>query len=221
MNFLQLVQRACRECGISSDNLLTIVGQTGEARRMVEWVNSAYTDILASQQDWGFLRTSASWATIAGQATYTPTEAGTSNFGSWIRNSFRCYNTAAGVNSEIQLGYMDYDYWRDVYQYGSNRTTTSQPTVVTITPARAIGLGPVPAVGYTITGDYFTKPVEMSGDTGAHVIPSQHELAIVYRAMMSYGAYESATEVYQRGELEYKKIMTRLRNEYLPEVTLG
>lgn len=221
MNYLQLVQRVCDECGVSRTNLTTVAGQTGEARRMVNWTQSAYTDILRAHRDWGFLRASTSFTTTAGQASYTPVEAGTTNFGMWVRDSFRNYPTATGTDAEIFMEFMDYENWRDIYQFGSNRTATSQPYHFTITPAKAIGLGPVPTADYTVTADYFTKPVELSNDTSAHVIPDQYEMVIVYRAMMSYGAFEAASEVYERGKAEYKALLTALRNDYLPEFCMG
>ena len=46
-------------------------------------------------------------------------------------------------------------------------------------------------------------------------------MAIVYRAMMMYGAFESANEVYDRGETEFGKIMRRMADQRLPEVTFG
>ena len=45
--------------------------------------------------------------------------------------------------------------------------------------------------------------------------------ALVYQAMMQYGAYESAPEVYNRGEKEYDKLMQRLELQRLPDVRFG
>ena len=36
---------------------------------------------------------------------------------------------------------------------------------------------------------------------------------------MSYGAYESAPEVYQRGDLEFGKLMRRMTADRIPETT--
>lgn len=188
---------------------------------MVEWFNSAWMDIQGYHQDWGWLRTSTSFVCVAGQATYTPAQAGTTNFGMWERCSFRNYPTATGTDAEIRMDFMDYDMWRDIYQFGSNRTATSQPYHFTITPAKAIGLGPVPTGDYTVTADYFTLPTELSANTDTPSLPTQYHMAIVYRAMMMYGAFESATEVYQRGELEFKRLLRRMENDYMPEIVFG
>ncbi len=218
MNFLQLAKRLCRECGVSSDNMTTVVGQSGEALRMIEWANAAYLDILGAHQDWGFLRTSTSFTTVAAQASYTPAQAGTTNFGKWICDSFRNYPTATGTSAEIEMDEIEYEVWRARYQFGSSRTSYSQPSEFCITPAKAIGLGPVPPAGYTVTADYFTCPVEMTvADASTHVIPTHYELIIIYRAMMMYGEFESAPEVFSKGEREYKRLMRRMEADYLPE----
>ena len=46
-------------------------------------------------------------------------------------------------------------------------------------------------------------------------------MMIVYRAMMFYGGYESAPEVYQRGEAEFKRLMSRLDIDQLPTLVSG
>lgn len=225
MNFLQGVQRLCRECGVG--NVTTTVGQSGEARRMVDWYNTAWMDIQGSRRDWGWMRTSASFVTVAGQATYAiGTAAGevgvsAATFGSWVKDSFRSYLTATGTSAETFMDYIPYDDWRNLYQFGSARTSTAQPTEFTVLPNKSIGLGSVPLVGYTVTGDYFTCPTEMSADADIPTLPVHYHMAIVYRAMMMYGAFESAQEVYQRGELEHKKIMRRVENDRLPTISLG
>lgn len=221
MTYLQIVQRFCRESGLAN-TISAVTGQSGEALRMCEWANSAWMDIQGYHQDWGWLRTSTSFVCVDGQASYTPAQAGTTNFGMWVRDSFRNYPTATGTDAEIRMEFMDYEMWRDLYQFGSNRTATSQPKYFTILPAnKAIGLGPVPTADYTVTADYFTLPTELEASSDTPSLPTQYHMAIVYRAMMMYGAYEAAPEVYQRGELEFKRLLRRLENDYMPEVTLG
>jgi hypothetical protein len=216
MNYLELCQRMRQECGISGTGPSTVVNQTGNLKRIVDWVNTAWIDIQTAHQDWDWMRTSASFPTVASQATYAlGTGTGTvgvsvATFGKWDRDTFRNYDTSVGTDSEVFMGFVHYDTWRDVYFYGALRTTTTRPIDMSITPAKAIALGPPPLVGYTITGDYFTAPLDMTADADIPALPAQFQMAIIYRAMMSYGAYEAAPEVYQRGELEFGKLMRRM-----------
>ena len=227
MNYLELCQRMRQECGISGTGPSTVVNQTGNLKRIVDWVNTAWIDIQTSHQDWDWMRTSASFPTVASQATYAlGTGTGTvgvsvATFGKWDRDTFRNYDTSVGTDSEVFMGFVHYDTWRDVYFYGAQRTTTTRPVDMSITPAKAIALGPPPLAGYTITGDYFTAPLDMTADADIPALPAQFQMAIIYRAMMSYGAYEAAPEVYQRGELEFGKLMRRMTVDRIPETIWG
>lgn|SRR5574340_323564 len=224
MNFLQLVQRLHSDCGGTGTGPTTVVGQTGEFARLVNWTNAAWMDIQQAHQDWNWLRTSLTpFATVAGQTTYSPTAAPMSltDFGAWDRDSFRVYETASGISSETPLTYRPYDLWRDTYLIGALRSTTSRPDVVTVCPDNSLGFGPITAAGYSIVGDYFKLPTEMSANADIPILPTQYHLAIVYRAMMFYGRYYGAPEVYQAGELEFTKMMRRMTNDRMPDVLLG
>ncbi len=216
MNFLQLANRLKLECGVSGNDMTTVISQPAEFNRLVTWINAAWLDIQSMREDWQWMRASATFNTVTGKSTYSIADTGVSNFGSWYRDTFRNYVTATGLSSEMTMDYVDYEYWRDTYLFGANRNTTSQPNVITITPDKSIGLGPVPIIGYTVTGDYFKVATSLALDTDTPLLPAQFHMAIVYRAMMSYGAYEAASEVYQRGESEFSKQMRRAMYNQLP-----
>lgn len=227
MNYLALCQRLRSECGITGTGPTTVVGQTGELGRLVTWVNDAWRDIQTAHPEWEWLRASASFTTVASQATYAlGSGAGTTGvtaatFGAWARYTGRTYVTSVGTNSESFISFMPYEDWRNNYQFGATRAATSRPVDFTILPDRSIGLGPVPIAGYTVTLDYYTAPVDLALDADIPAMPAQYHMAIVYKAMMAYGAYESAPEVYQRGEVEFAKLMARMTADRLPEVFWG
>lgn len=169
------------------------------------------------------MRYSMSFPTIAGQAAYTLAEiestgVGFTNFGNWDKTTFRQYTTSVGTSSEIFMDWISYDTWRDVYQYGANRVTQTQPTQFTVTPALGIGLGCTPAAGYTITGDYFKVATEMALDADIPALPTQFHMAIVYKAMMFYGMSEAAPEVYDEGKSQFAAMMARIEMQQLPEM---
>lgn len=218
MNFLELCQRTERECGVASQ-LTTTINQSGNHKLIVDWVNDAWNDIQTIHQDWEWLRQSTSFVTVDGQAAYTPIQCGiASGFGLWARDTFRCYNTVAGINSEIPMHYVSYEYWRDTYQLGAQRDMRGQPVCISITPSKSIALGSTPSAGYTITGDYYKAPVVLAADADIPEMPSQFHMAIVWKACMSYGAFEAAPEVFQRGEVEFGKLKRRLERDRMPEM---
>lgn len=220
MDYLALCLRTAQECGVPNSTLTTVSGQTGQLKRVVDWVNTAWNDIQTAHQDWGWMRTSTSWVTVDAQYQYTTAQCGITagTFGMWDRITFRNYVTASGNQSEIVMGYIDYDAWRDNYLISGTRAVRTRPMDFAIGPDKSIFLGPVPSAGYTMTADYFTAPLDMTADADTPALPTQFQMAIVYKAMMHYGAYYAASEVYQRGELEFTKLMRRMDADRLPEI---
>lgn len=217
MTFLELCKRLRSECSISGSGPTTVIGQTGEMERVVNWVNDAWMDIQAQHPDWEWLRKSFSFTTTDGKSTYTPTECGVTDLGEWKIDSMRYYPTTVGTRGEIHLTKMNYDAWRDLYQFNAYRSVKTRPINVTVCPDLSLGLGPSPNdVGYTVVGDYYRLPQLLVNDADVPAMPEKHQMVIVYRAMMYYASYTAAAEVYQRGEMEYRKFMRRMRTDRLP-----
>ena len=226
MNFLQLINRTRVECGVSgaSTPLPTAQGLTGESARIANWVNSAWVDIQTSREDWQWMRDTVEFNTVAQQRTYSPADAGiASTFGNWKRDSFRCASVGANYGDEQLLNYMEWSTYRNLYLYSNMRSTFQRPVVVSIDPDKNLAFGAAPDQAYVIVGEYYTKPTELSADTDTPpgTFPDRFHMAIVYRAMMFYAGYEAAPEVYQRGELEFKRLMNRVDIDQLPTIVAG
>lgn len=225
MTFLELVQDLWRESGSTGTTQpTTIIGATGEIDRLVHWTNKAWRDIQSMHTDWGWMRASASFTTVDGTAIYTlGTGAGTvgvaaASFDRWVKKTGRTYVTAVGTNSENFLPDMDYESWRNLYQFGANRNAKSRPIQCAISPDKSICLGPVPLAGYTVLMDYFRAPTSLdtASDDATPDMPAKYHEAIVWRALMLYGKYESAPEAYDNGKEEWAKWEKRLEASYLP-----
>lgn len=221
MDYITLAQRLRTECGVSGTNN-TVVGATGEWGRLCAWINQAWQDVQMENPDFDFMRGTATLNTTANIGEYSPsTDFGLTDFAEWRDKSFRIYLTAAGIGSQWLLPYRDYASFRDYYLLSSRQTTYARPTEMTVAPNKNILLGLAPNDVYTVTGEYFKTVTELTADADEPTMPARFHMAIVYRAMMSYGAFESAPEVYQRGEKDYNRMMNKLRISQLPDVTLG
>lgn len=126
----------------------------------------------------------------------------------------------AGMKSEVFMSYTEYDTWRNAYEYGALRQTATRPIEITITPLQALAFGPIADSGYTIVGDYYSIPSEMVAATDIPALPVQFHIAIVYKAMLAYGMYESAGEVVQRAQMELDKWMRRIHTDQIQEMTI-
>lgn len=219
--FLELVQRTILDCAITDALPTTTANATGQTQDMCNLVNQQWIEIQTMHDDWKFTRVSpgVSFITVAGQQIYTPSQAGIARgvVSSWRRDTFRVYNTTAGFPSEIEMDYWDYDEWRGLYQFSSQRTAQRMPISFTITPDLSIGLE-CPLAGFTITGDYHFAPLPFAADTDVPAIPAQFIMLIVYKAMMVYGMTESAPEVYTQGKALHDPLMNKLEMQRLKEV---
>lgn len=221
-SYLELVNVALEECAMSGDPLVTVANQIKERKRLVNWVNRAWLDIQRRRDVWLFMRASTSFPTVLHQQSYTPAQANTTNFANWKRDSFRIYTTSLNFKDEYYLPYRDYEIFRNFYMYGNNRFTYNRPTEFTIDPAKNLLLGQAPnSANYTVIGDYYTKPIALTLDADIPTIPDRYEMAIVYRAKMFYGSYESAPDAFEQGKAEFYNVLADLEEDQLPPVDLG
>lgn len=227
MNFLQLAQKLRQKCGGSGTGPATVVGQTGESKDFVDWINEAWLLIQAHESNWKWMRKPFSFTTTAGKNFYLPSatvgETGITDLAKYHDlDSWRCYLTATGRTDEGFLVPWHYQLWRDAYDFGANATLQDRPSVFAIRDNdRAIMLGPIPNDVYTITGEYQSVPTELADDTDVPGLPDRFHMAIVYRAMMLYAKQEAAQEVYADGEEEFNKMLAALRIDQLESPALG
>lgn len=221
MTYLQLVNRLRSECGIAGTDITTTVGQTGEMKRLCNWITQAWEELQLDRQDWDFMRKSVTFNTIANQQTYhvgTGLDIDISDFAKWKNDSVRQYLQSAGIATQIILSqYYDYTEFRDFYLLGSRTLVTGRPLYFTIEPAsRAILLGFTPNDVYVTDAEYYRTPQELTADADEPIMPAQYHMAIVFKAMQKYGLYEVASEQIQAGKDGYSFYKNKLDSEYSP-----
>jgi len=227
MNFLGLVRRLQVECGVSGAPPSTLANQPAEIQRLINWVNAAWIDVQETHADWDFMRSPVEFQTTANKEIYTaqdigiPTGVDGTILGNWKLDSFRIYRTSFGVTNETFLINYGFDIFRNLYEFGSSRLIRCNPVAFAVDPQKNIRLGQVPDDIYTVNGEYFRKPSELVADADIPSMPSEFHLTIVYRAMMHYGAYEAATEVWERGNAEFTRMKTKLEIDQLPSMEMG
>jgi len=223
MTFLELVNRTKQECGISGADLSTVLNQTGEARRLVNWVSQAWADIQNARQDWDFMKQSVIFDTVAGKQSYLPgVDINITNFKKWENDSFRMYLKSAGIGTEITLSqYYDHNQFRDFYLVGSRRLVTGRPIYVTIWPDKSLYFGFIPNDVYTATAQYWIKAQILALDNDTPNLPDDYHMLIVYKAMMKYGMFESAAEQIAAAKEEYAPMFSKLVADHTPYVSMG
>ncbi len=224
MNFLQLCQRLREQAGISGSGPGSVLNQSGEMLRVVNWIAYAYEDIQNRHENWEFLQTGFTFNTIINTQNYTIDATGVTELCKWKVDElgdFRSYLAATGTSDEMELQYVEWETFRTLYLFAANRSVTGRPMYFTVKPDKSLSFWPTPNVVYTIDGEYFKRPQVMVANTDEPIIPQQYQMAIVWRALIDYAAYESAPEVYSSAELNFKRIMMKLEIDQLPPIWPG
>ena len=227
MNLLQLAQRLSSECGVTNTPMTTTANQTGTNGKLVGWIKSAWLEIQGMHDNWNWMREPFQFETVANVGDYVPTDITNVLTGDaftdlryWWRDTFRCQKKSIGIQDEQWLVEWEYLVFRNTYRF--NVQVPGRPVVFAIRPnAKAVLFGQIPDDVYVITGEYQVLPSDLNDDTDIPAMPEHLHMAIVYKAMQSYGLYESAPEVLSRGNTEFSRLMNQLEREQLPEVYLG
>lgn len=231
MNFLQIVQRLGRECGMAAAASST-VSQAGELRRLVDWVAASWEEIQNRHHNWRWMRSRFSVSATVGDDSYAYTDctdsltaAAISRFARWWvldeegYNNVKIYLTSAGVGTENLLRFIPYASFRTIYKIGTQNN--GYPAHVTIDPQNNLLLGPAPDGTYTVSGEYQRGSQSFTADADEPDLPSRFHLLIVYRAMMKYGRFKSAAEVLNGGKFEGDRLMRQLEADQLPAMALA
>lgn len=232
MNFLQLAQRTRQESGLSGTGPTTVLSQSGDLKRVVDWVSSSYEDIQSRHMNWRWLRSRFTFNTVSGTDTYAYTDVtdsrltGTiSRFSRWwledeygFSNAYR-YLTSAGSSAQNYLIPVSWESFRDLYRFRTQ--PDGLPIYVAIDPQNNLVLGPAPDDIYTITGEYQMSPQVLAADADIPEMPAHYHMAIVYEAMQRVGSYSGASDVQSRGIKDGNRLMRQLENDQLPQMGMS
>jgi hypothetical protein len=207
-----------QEAGLSGTGPASVLSQTGEMKRIVDWISAAYEDVQNLHATWRFLRNDFSFSTIASTQDYTPAAVGLGDFATWKKNDIRIYSS---INDEDPLEYYPWEIFRDAFFVGSNRTQTGRPTVVTIRPNNALALWQIPDAVFTVNGEYYKSAQTMTANDSSPLIPARFQMILVWKGLMHYGAYAGAEEKYAHGNNEFKRLLASLEFDQLEDTTYG
>ena len=215
MTFLDLAKRIRQECAIAGNGPVTTVGQSGELLRVVDWMKTAYREIQAAHVTWEFLRAEFFFVTVAGTGDYGVTQHAIADLNEWDTDTFRCYLTAS---DEQFLEYIPWETFRDTWKIGPNRTAQARPSFFSVKPDNSVTFDVVPDAAYTITGEYWKRPIAAGGDGDEPVFPDQYHEAIVWRALMLFAGYAAEPDKYMLGQDEYQRMLRRMAATLLPRI---
>lgn len=221
MNFLELCQRTRELAGISGVGPSSTQAQSGEMLRVVHWVQSSWIDIQNLHKNWNFLYKDFSFSTTEGKGEYTPLEMGAQYLRMMDEATLRCYRTDMGILNRQFMDRWEFSAFRDTYRY--NTLVQNRPTRFAVDPKdKSLWVASIPdASPYTIEGRYWSRPVALANDSDVPAMPDEYHMLIPYWALSKYAGLEAAPEAKAEAEQNKTPLLSALRNDQLPEMTLG
>lgn len=228
MTFLEIVQQIAQEADVGEPS--SVVAQSGESKRLVQWGQSAYRDICKRYRNWKFLRSEFSVNTVSGTQAYLPTacsDVGALNatitaagFSHWWPRTFRIYKQSAGIATQRYFTNRGYPRFRDRWLIGD--PAAQAPVEFTERERdKAILLGPKPDAVYVITGEYQRVAPVLALDADEPLFPGEFHEIVVWWALLRYYGFEEDAGGYSHAETEYKKLVGALERDQLPGMCLA
>lgn len=212
--YLELCQAVARRAGIGGTGPTSVVGQSGEYQRVVDWVRQAWEEIQMLHQEWYFR-----W----GRFTVSTTGDGTDEYGiceSGIEaindKTLTIYKNDDGVSTKQPLQYLPYDEF--VTLHGRRYAEDGTPWTCTMLPNFALKVYPPPDDVYVIQGDFVRDIQVLAADADEPYVNGSHRLTILFRAMMLYAEHEEATGILATEAAEYNNRLNRMRRVFLPQI---
>lgn len=199
--YLNLCQRLIEEAGISGQ-IASVVNQTGEFKRVTEWIKRATTEIEGKWFDWNFLHTFATVNIIVGVSDY-PAPSG-----------HNVWDTQTAV---IPAESMPLDYIQWVRKKKDpTQPVSGDPFLFTVLPNQTLRFYDTPTKAAVISIEYWTVPTILAANTDEAAIPEQFRDIIVWKALQYYSNFESADEAKVQAIENYDARLDQLESRELP-----
>lgn len=203
MNWLESARKLRQETGTAGTGPVTTVGQTGEYKRLVDWINVAYAEIQNKWMDWRFLWAESTVSLVGSTRDYT------------LNSECVMPNEDSFFIGDEKLHYVHFDdYRRNRPVYDDMGTGT--PEFFTILPNEKVRFFPTPAAVGTVNYEYQRGGLQLAEDASTPLIPARYHMAIIYKAKMYWAEFEDAPNEYKLAEINFNRWMLALEANQLP-----
>lgn len=199
MNYLQLCQRLVRETGIADSGPTGVSGQTGDMKRIVDWVNDSWVKVQSLRPDWNWMWSQTSATLSSGTHTITlPSDV----------ESIQGVRVDGDVLQEIS-----YDTYSKYYYERS----TAKPNIYCVRPDGVVAFNTNADQDYTITFDYYKVPQYFTTNTDVPGLPSRYHMLIVYDALRQYAQFDEAQELERKAFNNFEDMLADLSRDQMTE----
>ena len=202
MNFLQLARQLRQETGTQGTGPTTVVGQSGDYKRIVDWVNLAYIEICNKWLDWKFLWDETTLDLVAGTRDYVA-PAGVA-----------IVNEDAVYIGTRKLDPIPYEHYRESRSDFDGQT--GEPADFTILPNGKLRFFPTPGTSAVVSLEVQRFGQRLVTDADQSLIPGNYLDTVLWRGKMFWAEHEEAPEQYQQALANFNQAMLRLEAAQLP-----
>lgn len=202
MDFLTLCQRVRQETGIADSGPAAVTGQTGDMKRIVDWVNESWMRIQSMRPDWLWMWAVGNSSLTVGDETFTLPSAVESLSDVLVDGSFM---------QEIE--YRDY---RTLYR----TVNEGKPTAYAVRPDGVVVFNAKPDLAYSIIYEYQSKPAYFTQNIDAPGMPERFHMLIVWHALAEYGMFDEAPELVQKARVNFENALAELVIDQTPAMKL-
>lgn len=157
--------------------------------QVTDLVNEAL-QVVSTEDDWPWLQTSETIATVAGTQAYTPAA-------DWVRTK------------ELHIVNFEPLVFKSLAEINNYGDVQAQPDSYTIYDEDLL-LGPIPGAAYNVVHQYIKYEPALSNDNDTPIMPSQFHYAIVTKAAQLAHLRAGYAERADREEKEYQQWYRRM-----------
>lgn len=184
-----------------------VTGQTGEMKRVVDWVASAWVEIQAERPDWLFMKSPFSVSLSVG----APSVIVSSTLASVQKDTVIATDGA----TRWPLSYLEPSDFAYIERRDGQKSGRIQ--YFTMDADGTLRTMPVTNEAVTVMGDYYRTPQQLAANTDVPLFPERYHMLIVYLSMTYAGAWEEASNIYQDGMTKFGRLMNDMTMEQLPK----
>lgn len=212
--YLELCNRMAQEAGVNGDPMTAVVtGQTGEKKRVCDWINDALLGILGNHL-WTFLWEAAT-ITVPLNANVVAQAIPAARY-----NKEATWLIPAGSNSDRELDYIDWREFSRTYRVlaspGAINAWTIRPDNAFVVNAKSLD-----AAGTVINCERYIMPTPLVNASDEPPIPAHLRMIIVWAALKKYAGYDEAGSQRTVAVDEYRDKLAQLNELCLPSFTFG
>jgi hypothetical protein len=209
---LQLCNKLRQLAGIGAGStgagLVTTLNQTGEYKRVVDWIDAAW-NLIQLERKWDWMWTSGGGAVILANEYLVEAVIPAHRY---VKDSLFIGTTR-----------LVYRPWHKFQQeHPAPLIGSGEPSVWTVRPDMKVAVNRKPTAETTITLDFYNNPTAMAADSDVPTgLPTPHHDIIVYKALIEYANFEEAGVTRATAIQKYNEHFNVLSMHAMPEWTFG